>query len=289
VAGRAGRVLQRLGKCGEHIRSTFKQQDMGRRRIDVAEVIAQLLAGDFRQGACQLHAGRPSPDDDEGQKATLLGPIGHPLGGLERQQNPPPYLKGIVERFEAGGAVRPFRMSEVRVSGARRDDQIVVRDGIAIRQDEMSWGINRSHFGQKHLDVFLMTKNPADWRRDVSRRQRGGRYLVEQRLEDVVVVTIEQGDANRSSLQGARGVKPAKPASNDHNVRHVHSMSSEPPLEPRTWNPKPRRCYRTPWLPPRRANARPRPSPSSVDPPPSSTPRVRSTVPMRAACPSRFS
>ena len=172
-------------------------------------------------------------------------------------------------------------MAEVRVRRAGRDDQVVVRHRsrsvTTMRRD----GIDRADVGQQHLDVRLMPQNPADRRRDVAGRQRRRRHLIEQRLEDVMVVTVEQRDANRRPGERARRVESAESAADDDDMRgasvpgsgcscsrsscayHRSLMADCPPRAKRTL-----------------------PSRSSADPPPSSTRRARSTARMPAAWPS---
>ena len=90
----------------------------------------QRLAGDFRERAGELDAGRPAADDDERQQAALPVGIRLALGGFERQQHPPPHLQRIVERLQSRRARRPLGVAEVRVRGAGREHQIVVGDGL---------------------------------------------------------------------------------------------------------------------------------------------------------------
>ena len=47
----------------------------------------------------------------------------------------------------------------------------------------------------------------------------GGRDLVEERLEEVVVRAVDERDVDRGAAQGARGDEPAEAAAHDHDVR----------------------------------------------------------------------
>ena len=69
-----------------------------------------------------------------------------------------------------------------------------------------------------------MPQDPADRRRDVAGRQRRRRHLIEQRLEQVVVVAVEERDAHRRTLQRLRGREPAEAAADDHDVRRASGM-----------------------------------------------------------------
>jgi hypothetical protein len=81
---------------------------------------------------------------------------------------------------------------------------------------------------QEHLDVLLPAQDPADGRRDVAGRQRRRRNLVEQRLEDVVIVPIDERHANGRPRQGARRVEATESTAENHDVRdHVFRV---PPI-----------------------------------------------------------
>ena len=58
--------------------------------------------------------------------------VGFTLGGFEREQNPAPDFQRIVQRLETGRARRPFRVAEIGVRGAGRDDEVVVVDAAAV-------------------------------------------------------------------------------------------------------------------------------------------------------------
>ena len=45
-----------------------------------------------------------------------------------------------------------------------------------------------------------------------------GGDLVEQRLEQVEVAAVDEGDVNVCPLQGLRGGQPAEPAADDHDL-----------------------------------------------------------------------
>ncbi len=186
--------------------------------MDAAEIVTERLARDFGQRARQFDAGRPAADDDERQQALLRLRIGLALGGFERQEHPPPDLQRIVERLETGREGRPFRMAEIRVRRARRHDQVVVSERLTIGDDDFRRGIDGSRIGQQHLDVLLVSENPADRRRDVAGRQRGRGHLIQQGLKDVVVVAVEERDADRSARERPRRVESAETSADDDDM-----------------------------------------------------------------------
>ena len=62
---------------------------------------------------------------------------------------------------------------------------------------------------------------------DLVRRERAGRHLVEQRLEQVEVATIDERDLDRRAPETAHGLKAAETSPhNDHpmsSIRFTHS------------------------------------------------------------------
>src|SRR5437763_198383 len=75
------------------------------------------------------------------------------------------------------------------------------------------------HFGQQDLGVRLPAQQPANWSRDVGRRERRRRDLVQQWLKDVMVRAIDDGDGDGRILQCTRGVETAESTTDDDNVR----------------------------------------------------------------------
>ncbi len=137
--------------------------------MDAAKILAERLTRDFAERAREFHAGRAAADDDERQQAALRHRIGLPLGRFKRQQHTPAHFERVVQGLEPGCARGPFGMAEVRVRGAGRDDQEVIRHGLAVGHDRARCRIDRLHIGQEHFDVLLMPQNPANRRRDVAR------------------------------------------------------------------------------------------------------------------------
>ena len=85
-----------------------------------------------------------------------------------------------------------------------------------------------AHVGEQHRDVLLVAQHPPDRRGDVARRQRRRRDLVQQRLEEMVVVAVDQRDADRRARERPRRVEAAEAAADDHDVwkrsRSVHVL-----------------------------------------------------------------
>ena len=74
--------------------------------------------------------------------------------------------------------------------------------------------------GKQHRHVALPAEDAADRRGDVRGRQTGGRHLVEQRLEQMVVVAIDDGhlEAGVGQPLGRRQAREAGADDDDPNL-----------------------------------------------------------------------
>ena len=110
-------------------------------------------------------------------------------------------------------------MSKIGVLGAGRDDEMVVRDAATFREQFSARRVDARNFRQNDVGIALPMEDAADRRCDISGRQTRGRDLVEQRLEQVVIVTIDDRDIKRRprELRGRR--KAAESRSDDDDAR----------------------------------------------------------------------
>jgi hypothetical protein len=114
-------------------------------------------------------------------------------------------------------------MSEVGVARAGGDDEVVVVEHVAVGQpDGAMSGVDGLRFSKEHAHVGRVPEDPAERRGDITRRQRSGRDLVEERLEQVVVVAIEQRDAHRVTAEHLGGHQASEATAENHHmwVRH---------------------------------------------------------------------
>ncbi len=72
---------------------------------------------------------------------------------------------------------------------------------------------------EQHTRITLMAQDPADGRSDIAGRQGSSGHLVQERLKQMMVVSIDQCDVDRSGFQAARGFEPAEAAADYDHVR----------------------------------------------------------------------
>ena len=149
-----------------------------------------------RAPASSTPVGPPPTRTNRHPGATQLR-IGLALGGLERDQDPPPDLEGVLDRLEPGRDARPLRVVEVGVMGAGRDHERVVRDRATVGQQDLPClGIDPDRLAEDDRRVALLAQHRAQRLGDVARRQGAGRDLVEQRLEEMEIAPVDEREAH---------------------------------------------------------------------------------------------
>jgi len=74
-----------------------------------------------------------------------------------------------------------------------------------------------NHYGK----VLLLLGELPNWRGDFRRRENGGRCLIEQRPEDVVISPVDQNDFGIASSQRPRRCQPGEPPAHNHDARRL--------------------------------------------------------------------
>ena len=86
---------------------------------------------------------------------------------------------------------------QLELASSSCQDQPVVVEWLGVSEvDPLGSWVNCSDLVQQHLRVFLLAKNAPDWTCDVRRRERCRCYLIEERLEEVMVPTIDKDHRN---------------------------------------------------------------------------------------------
>ena len=76
----------------------------------------------------------------------------------------------------------------------------------------------RMERNQEHFQVLLFTKYRAQGIGDLRRDKSRDGYLIQQRLEEVVVVFVDQRDLHWRFCEPARDFHSAEPRADDNNV-----------------------------------------------------------------------
>ena len=100
-------------------------------------------------------------DEHERQPRALRLGIGLALGRLEREQDAPADLGGVLDRLEPGGERRPVGVAEVVMAGPGGDDQRVVAELAVAEHHTSLQRIDVDHLGQQHARVLLPLEHAA--------------------------------------------------------------------------------------------------------------------------------
>src|ERR671930_2764972 len=90
------------------------------------------MARDLGQRARQLHARWAPAHDDEGEERLAPRRIRLLLGLLEGHEDAAADLERVLDRLQARREARPVGPAEVRVAGARGDEELVVTERAAV-------------------------------------------------------------------------------------------------------------------------------------------------------------
>ena len=214
------RFFRQIGRIGrQNALLPFDHDHACARRFDAPKIADHRVPGNLRQRAGQLGAGRSGANDHECEPRLLPLGIDLPFRRFEGQENSPANLQRVFHALQPRRMRFPFGMIEIGVRRAGGDDQIVVRHFTVDELHDLLLHVDRRSLGEQDRGVFLMRHHRADGVGDVTRVQRRGGHLVEQRLEEVIVPAIEHGDAHRRSPQRLGRVQTPEPSAQDDDAR----------------------------------------------------------------------
>src|SRR4051812_12362113 len=122
-------------------------------------------------------------------------------------------------------------MAEIARLHARGDHQVVElnlanADPGTGRFDQSRAHVHADHFAKHYADVLLLLGELPDWGGDLRRCKHGGRHLIEQRLEYVVIASVDQDNICIAMFQSANRGDPSKSAPDDYDTLSPHAMRS---------------------------------------------------------------
>ena len=162
-------------------------------------------------------AGARTNDHDGLQKLPGFG-IRRLFRLLHRHQQSSADLLGVLEDLHGRREGAPFVVTEKGAAGTRGQNQVVVAVGLAVENDLLAFGVDVGHLTQKHLNVPLLANQFAQWCGDVSSGHQTSRNLIQQRLKQVEIALVDQGDAHVGIGECFAGVHPGETAANNHHM-----------------------------------------------------------------------
>jgi hypothetical protein len=108
-------------------------------------------------------------------------------------------------------------MTEIGVPGPGREDEVVIRHPALAQDHLVAQGIDAGHLREHDRRVALPSQDAADRRSDVGRRKTGGRDLIEKRLEEVIVVPVDDGHIRIDPRQSFCRLKATEAGAQDND------------------------------------------------------------------------
>ena len=194
---------------------------------DRPEVALERVAGDLAERPGQLDPGRAAADEHERHPLAAPLRVGLALGGLEGDEDLAADLGRVLDGLEALRDGRPLRMVEVAVVRPGRDDQRVVVDRAAVREQDLALlDIDADGLAEDDRRVPVPPEHRAQRLGDVTGRQGARGDLVEHRLEQVEVAPVDERDPDLGiDAEVARGIQAGEPAADDrHAMRRARLL-----------------------------------------------------------------
>ena len=201
------------------------EEDAGAARIDRPEVTPERVPRQLGDLAGHLDAGGAGPDDDEREPCIARRRVRLDLGGLERGEEPAANGDCALERLHLGSVQLPFLVAEVGVVRAAGDDQGVVPEPVRRRHrtDRAQVQLVRvevevGDLSQQHADVAVALEDRPERIGDLAGRERPGRDLVGERLEEMEVAAVDERHLDRRTPQLRHRLQTAETSADDDDV-----------------------------------------------------------------------
>src|SRR5436305_853867 len=101
------------------------------------------------------------------------------------------------------------------------DNEVVVANFRIRKFHHAPLQIEADNFAQQNFYIFAPAQNPTDGRGYLAGRNSGSRNLIKKRLKGVMVLAVDQNDANRQFRQLASCFQATKSRANNHDTRFV--------------------------------------------------------------------
>ena len=202
--------------------AAFDEEDAGFFGSNVAEIVAQSFTGDFGESAGEFEASGARTHDDKREPGTDFGDVGGAFSTLESVEKFVADGGGFFEGFEAGSGVAPIVVAVVGSLRTCGNDEGVVRKlrGVTEKDAFVNW-IDVHGFAEKDLGVSLAAEDGAERSGDFAGRQRAGGDLIEERLEEVEIALVDEGDLSVGAFKGVRGDEARETAAENDDLMWV--------------------------------------------------------------------
>ncbi len=109
-------------------------------------------------------------------------------------------------------------MAEIAGYSAKRENQVVVMQGIVLQVDRFRGEIDFQHLVEQHRDIWRIMEDRANRLCNFRSRKAGCGYLVKERLKKVVVLAVNEGNAGFRRAKCLAKSEPSEPCAENDNV-----------------------------------------------------------------------
>ena len=202
----------------QDIRRGFDELDADFVEVQMMEFFL-LDLDELGNSAGFLDARRATANDDERQHATAFFRILALIGTLEHMQDMVADVESLLQRLHAVGVFfNALHTEEVR-RGTGRKNEIVIRDLPMVRLDDLASLVYALSFCHEEFHVVVLAEERTDWISNLIRGKDGSRNLIEQRLEQMEVVTIDDCHIHILLSKEFCSLDAAKACTNDYDSR----------------------------------------------------------------------
>src|SRR5262245_35427004 len=170
-------------------------------RIDTTEIPFQRVKSKLADSPGHFHTCRPTTDDNEGQEAFAFNKVCGRFRSFKSQEDTPTNRSGIFQSLQSWRVFRPLVFAKIKVAHPNCDDERVIRKTPDVRDYFFLFDIKAGNVRQENSSVLLSAKYGTEGCSDVGGRKRTCRNLIKERLEEVVIVSIQQGDFESGGMQ----------------------------------------------------------------------------------------
>ena len=138
---------------------------------------------------------------------------------LELMQHVIANRERLLNRFHSVGVrLNIFHPEEIR-RRARRQDQIIVRNLAVIGQHHVARLINALRLRHEQLHIFIVAEERADRISDLVGREHRRRHLIQKRLKQMEIMTVNQSDVDVFFCKQFSQLDPAEASADYHDSR----------------------------------------------------------------------
>ena len=212
-------AAQALAEWRKNLRCAIKQVDLGAGGAVVGVLVTQSAVSQLGDLAGQLNTSWAGADDDEGQETLALSWVVNELGLFEGGDDSGTQLQCVIQGLHTRSELSEVIVAEVGLPSASGDDEGIVGEGtleaLKLSGNGLAFQIDVGDFAVDEVSVGLVAQKLTGGRSNLAGGNHAGGYLVQHRLEKVMVLLINQGDLNVSVLQLLNCIEAAEAGADD--------------------------------------------------------------------------